>query len=54
MFQYHAGATCEVDAARFADFGGDGAHELAYYGLRYGLTHSDACSKLTSFRINAL
>src|SRR5205085_6833237 len=54
MFQDHAGASCQVDASRFASFDGDGAHELAHYRLGYGLTHSDARSKLTNFRISAL
>src|SRR5947208_11538459 len=54
MLQDHAGAACEVDAARFARFDGNGAHELAHHRLRYGLTHSDARSKLTNLRISAL
>src|SRR4051794_31360165 len=54
MFQDHARAASEVDAAGFAGFDGDGAHELAHHRLGYGLTHSDARSKLTNFRISAL
>src|SRR5207302_3662527 len=54
MFEDSTRPAGEVDAAWLARFDGDRAHEGAEPRLIYGLTHSAACSKLTSLRINAL
>src|SRR5260221_9716996 len=52
--QHGTRASREIDSAPLPRRGGNRTHKLPQPRLRYGFTHSDARSKLTSFPLSAL